>query len=490
MLRIVLGDQLFPAKYFDKKQKIFMAETWDLCTRYDYHKQKIYHTLASMRHFAELMEKKNFQVHYSKLDPNKKPTFLTLLSAYIKKHKVDKLVIVEPADQFMRSDLIDFAKKHHLNIELEPNPSFMIDVNWFASYMEGRKRPFMKTFYEKIRRETGILMTGNKPLGGKFSFDSDNRKKLPKDFEPAPIKTMIPGAIEKQVIKLVNRYFHNHPGTLEQIWLPVTRAQALKQWRGFLNHRMEKFGDFQDALHPKNPFLYHSLISASMNIGHLLPEEIIEDACAVHEDGQIPLNSTEGFVRQILGWREFIRLIYESYSSRLYETNHFNHQRQLTPSWYHGTTGLPPMDDAIHHAQAYGYCHHIQRLMVAANLMNLCEIEPTQAYRWFMEMFVDVGDWVMAANVFGMGLMSDGGIFATKPYIAGSNYIRKMSHYSKGPWCDIWDGLYWRFVHNKRDVLTGNPRLSLMVKSFDKMDTVRRKKILRDADHFLSEHTF
>ena len=217
--------------------------------------------------------------------------------------------------------------------------------------------------------------------------------------------------------------------------------------------------------------------------------ELVNDVEKLYREGEIPLNSAEGFIRQLIGWREFCNQIYRNYETRLYNTNFFNHKRKMKESWYEGTTGIEPLDVAIKQAKKYGYCHHIERLMVLANFMNLAQIDPSEVYKWFMEMFVDSGDWVMAANVFGMGLMSEGGIFATKPYISGSNYIRKMSHYPKEEWCDVWDGLYWGFVGNNFEYIKGNPRMGMTIKNYERMDPVRRRKFSKLRSLFLDEHT-
>ena len=233
--------------------------------------------------------------------------------------------------------------------------------------------------------------------------------------------------------------------------------------------------------------VFHSLLSPYLNMGLLTPEEVLDKATARADD--IPLPSLEGFVRQVIGWREFVRGIYREFSDRQESSNFWDHERELTDAWYHGTTGIPPLDDTIRTAQRLGWTHHIPRLMVMGNLMTLCEIRPASAHRWFMEMYVDSSEWVMGPNVYGMGLYSDGGIFATKPYICGSNYLRKMSDYPKGDWCDIVDGLYWRFIDKHRDFFESNPRLALMPRALDRLDDDRRRCIFAAAEEFLDRHT-
>jgi deoxyribodipyrimidine photolyase-related protein len=283
-------------------------------------------------------------------------------------------------------------------------------------------------------------------------------------------------------------------------WLPTTRRQALAWLGEFLRKRFDLFGPYEDALSTRDPFLFHSVLSPVLNLGLLTPHEVLKRALrhAAHE--AIRLNSLEGFVRQIIGWREFVRGIYRLYSDKQERANFFGHERKLTNAWFDATTGLRPLDDVITKALRFGWAHHIERLMVAGNLMTLCEIEPGEAHRWFMEMFVDSSDWVMAPNVFGMGIFSDGGTFSTKPYICGSNYIRKMGDYPKprpeelvegtgGNWCEVMDGLYWRFVDRNREFFRGQARMAQVVGTLDRMNAGRRRHIVEVAERFLARAT-
>jgi len=231
------------------------------------------------------------------------------------------------------------------------------------------------------------------------------------------------------------------------------------------------------------------MLSPIINLGLITPATLIRETLDFAKTNKIPLNSLEGYVRQIIGWREFMRGIYQNYEERLLNTNFFNHQRKLSKSWYDGTTGIVPLDHAIKNCLQFGYTHHIERLMVVCNLMNLSGVHPVQVYKWFMEMYVDSSDWVMAPNVMGMGLFSDGGIFATKPYICGSSYILKMSDYPKGEWCEVMDGLYWKFIEDHKDFFLKNYRLAMMAKLLEKMDSVRKKRIFSKANIFIQANT-
>jgi len=255
----------------------------------------------------------------------------------------------------------------------------------------------------------------------------------------------------------------------------------------FIEQRLAEFGPYEDAISSRSMTVFHSLLTPCLNIGLLTPDEIVERV--LQRADSVPLQSIEGFVRQVIGWREFVRGIYREFSEAQEQANFWSHERELTDAWYDGGTGLPPLDDAIRTARRYGWLHHIQRLMVLGNLMTLSEIRPQSAHRWFMEMFVDSSEWVMGPNVYGMGLYSDGGLFATKPYICGSNYLLKMSDYRKGPWCEVVDGLYWRFIDIHRDFFAGNPRLAIMPRALDRLGATRRESIFGAAEEFLQRAT-
>jgi deoxyribodipyrimidine photolyase-related protein len=358
----------------------------------------------------------------------------------------------------------------------------------FSAYIAGKPRPSMAEFYKWQRRRLGILVDRDgSPVGNRWSYDHENRKRLPAATTPPGIRW--PGADQHvtEVIDLVEATFPDHPGSAREFRWPTTRAQAIAWLDDFIDERLEHFGPYEDALTQRSDTLFHSLLSPYLNIGLITPDEVIRRVAALAD--QAPMQSIEGFVRQVIGWREFVRGIYRHFGDVQETANFWSHDRQMTASWYDGTTGIPPLDDTIGTVRRTGWAHHIQRLMVLGNLMTLCEIRPRLAYRWFMEMFVDSSEWVMVPNVYGMGLFSDGGVFATKPYICGSNYLLKMSDYKRGPWCDIVDGLYWRFIDKHRKFFATNPRLALMPKMFDRLDTGRRSSILAAAEAFVGRHT-
>jgi deoxyribodipyrimidine photolyase-related protein len=291
------------------------------------------------------------------------------------------------------------------------------------------------------------------------------------------------------VSKLVEQLFEGHPGHAKDFWLPTTRVEASGWLDDFLVKKFEHFGEFEDAIHPDEFSVFHSVLSPVINLGLLTPNEVVKRTLRFAKENKTPMNSLEGFIRQVIGWREFVRGIYQNFSEKQDSENFFKHEGKLSKVWYTGQTGIVPLDDSIKKTIKFGYAHHIERLMVIGCLMLLSQVHPREAHRWFMEMYVDSSDWVMGPNVYGMSQFSDGGIFATKPYICGSNYILKMSSYKKGPWCEVWDGLYWKFVSEKFQFLAKNPRLSMMVAMWGKKSKSEQKALLSAADGFIQRVT-
>lgn len=495
-LGLVLGNQLFPIKHFKGLgvDALFMAEDHELCTHFKYHKHKILLFLVAMRRYRDELRSKGLVVDYHELPerPLKKTSYLETLKSTLKNHHVEELIVYEIEDKFFEERILALEKQLKIKVTVKTSPFFIVTRDEFRDYIESVKRPFMKTFYERLRKKHAILMDNGKPCGGKFSFDSDNRNKLPAKVDPPPLKGKDPQEIPhyQEVSHLIETHFKNHPGKVENFWAATSRKEALAVLDGFIKERLPSFGTYQDAITSRSDFVFHSVVSPYINMGLILPDEVIAKVEKEYRANKnIPLNATEGFIRQVLGWREFVRGIYQEFDEVQQTTNYWQHERKLTKDWYDGTTGIPPLDDAIEKAIRLGYNHHIERLMVVSNLMLLSEIHPQEVYRWFMELFIDSSDWVMGPNVFGMGQFSDGGIFATKPYICGSNYLLKMSDYKKGPWCQIVDGLYWRFIENHKAFFVSNPRLGMMVRTLEKMDKGRKKEIFTAAEEFLKKKT-
>ena len=486
---LILGNQLFPHKHLRKYKNstIFMCESFDLCTFQKHHKLKLILFLSSMRSYADELKKNKFKVNYIDLKKDFKISYEKKLEKFIKKNKFEELISFEIEDKFFEKKISTLCKKNKIKLTFIQSPMFLNSRDEFKNYLSKTKKPFMANFYKIARAKTDILMENNKPKGGKWSFDEDNRKKLPKDIKIPEMITAKETKHTKALKQQINTIFKNHPGQVDNFWLPTTYDDAVKWLDYFINKKFNLFGDYEDAVDTNNNFLFHSVLSPMINLGLLTPDLIIERVRKV--ENKIKINSYEGYIRQIIGWREFIRGIYQNYDQQLEENNFFQHKNSLTKKWYDGTTGLDPLDHSIKNAQKYGYTHHIERLMVLCNIMNLCEIKPNEVYNWFMEMFVDSSDWVMSPNVYGMGLFSDGGIFSTKPYICGSSYFMKMMNFKRGDWNDIMDGLYWRFINKNRKFFQSNPRLNMMVNIYDKMNTERKNHIIKKANQFIRDNT-
>jgi len=354
-------------------------------------------------------------------------------------------------------------------------------------FREDKKSFFQTTWYKQQRKRLNILLDDDdKPLGGKWTYDTENRKKYPKKKLPPAIHW--PTATEHwtEAVDYTETNYPDNPGKVDKSPLYPTTHQAAEDWfRQFLDYRFYDFGAYEDAIVTDQPYLHHSLLSPLINVGLILPSDVIEQSLAFAESEDIPINSTEGFVRQIIGWREFIRGMYVCKGRYSRTVDYWGFEREMPAQFYDGTTGIPPVDDAIKQTLATGYCHHIERLMVLGNFMLLCEINTESIYKWFMEFYIDAYDWVMVPNVYGMSQFADGGTFATKPYISGSNYIRKMSNYPKGDWQGVWDGLFWRFIDKHQDLFKSNPRTSMLYYSFQKMSDEKKEGHLRLAEEFL-----
>lgn len=489
---VVLGNQLFPPECLGncRDAVIFMAEDAGLCTYVKHHQQKIVLFLAAMRSYADELRTAGFEVRYFPLDAEDDTSYEDRLARVVSELECSELMHFEVEDKPMEKRLVDFCEQRSIERTELQSPMFLAARDDFRQFADGRSRLLMGDYYRRQRQRTGILVDEDgQPEGGKWSFDEANRKKLPKSVTPPEIAAAARTRHVDDTIAVVERHFADHPGRAEDFWWPTTREQARDWLRDFLDERLAEFGPYEDAISQRSATVFHSVLSPSLNVGLLTPGEVIDAVLERHAAGDLPIESVEGFVRQVLGWREFVRGVYRLHGDEQESTNFWDHERELTDDWYRGTTGIVPLDDAIETSLRLGWAHHIQRLMVIGNLMTLCEIRPAAAWRWFMEMYVDSSEWVMGPNVYGMGIFSDGGLFATKPYICGSNYILKMSDYGKGDWCTTVDGLYWRFIDKHRDFFASNPRLALMPKALDRLETARKKKIFAAAEAFLDAFT-
>ncbi|RYY08498.1 MAG: cryptochrome/photolyase family protein, partial [Chitinophagaceae bacterium] len=332
--------------------------------------------------------------------------------------------------------------------------------------------------YQRLSRKI-LLDSSNKPMGGKWSLDAENRLRYPKDLKPPAINFHSRNDHYKDAIEYTEQHFGQNYGNLDVGFLfPSTHAESKTWLKNFLKHRFADFGPYEDAIVSDEHILHHSVLTPMLNTGLLTPQYVMDEVMEYASNHEIPLNSLEGFLRQIMGWREYIRAVYEFKGVEERTKNFWGFKRKIPESFWTASTGIDPVDGTIRKILDTGYTHHIERLMIMGNFMLLCEFDPDEVYRWFMELFIDAYDWVMVPNVYGMSQFADGGLMSTKPYISGSNYIIKMSDYKKGPWQEIWDALFWRFMHVHRKFFLSNPRLGMLIKSFDKMAPEKRNSLL------------
>ena len=491
---LILGNQLFPIEYIKKTKvsKVFMAEDFGLTTNHKHHKLKILMFLWSMRQYRDNLIKNGYTVFYHSIDEESfHDKYENKLLKVIKNHNIEKLKYFEIEDIDFEDKITNFVNQKNIDYQIFQSPMFLNSRREFFEFAKTQKKLIrMASFYQKMRIKMNILIDqSDKPLGGKWSYDEDNRKKIPKNTLLPKIPD-IKNHRDINDLKLkINLKFNDHPGSADNLWIPTNREASLSWLDNFFKEKFFNFGNYEDAIISENNFLFHSAISPILNMGLLTPDEVIEKALNFANLNSIPINSLEGFIRQIIGWREFIRGIYHYKGEEEQASNFWKHNRKLTDDWYNGTTGITPLDDAIKDCLKYGYTHHIPRLMIICNIMNISKIDPNEIYKWFMEMFVDSSDWVMVPNVYGMGTFADGGIFATKPYSCGSNYILKMSNYKKDEWCDIVDGLYWMFMSDNISFFKSNPRLAILVKSLERMNEDRKDMIFKKALNFIENKT-
>lgn len=484
---VVFPDQLFADHPgLQAGRPVFLVEEQLFFRDYHYparfHKQKLILHRAALRAYQERLRTQGFTVHYLayRADPQMAYLFDPLRQAGI-----EVVYWADPVDDILSRRLARWTRHWGLRACVLNTPKFLSPPDWLDAFFANQRRYNLTSFYIAQRQRLQILVDGGKPVGGKWSFDPENRKKIPRGLViPRPAEV---GAnpYTREAVAYVARHFGDHPGNGEQGLYPVTHTDA-EAWLGdFLTHRFALFGDYEDAMVGQETLLFHSLLTPMLNTGLLTPQQVIDAALAHAATYPVPLNALEGFIRQIIGWREFMRVIYLREGVNQRNRNFWAHHRPLPDSFYRGTTGIDPLDTVIRRVLAGAYCHHIERLMVVGNLMLLCEIHPDAVYQWFMEFFIDAYDWVMVPNVYGMSQYADGGLITTKPYLSGSNYIRKMSDFPAGRWCGIWDGLYWRFVAKHRDFFAAHPRLAVMAKLVTRLDRAKLQAHLDQAEAFL-----
>lgn len=485
-INLIFPNQLFEDHPLLKNEgDFYLIEEHLYFKELKFHKQKIAFHRASMKFFQTSLEENDVRVIY--IESEDELSDIRNFNSEIEKKGITKINVVAPSDDWLERRLKKVCENIKLNVL--DSPQFINNKNDLAEFFNPEKKFYFQTaFYKQERIRLNILVDQDgKPEGEKWTFDSENRKKYPKIKIPPSLYFPETSAIWKEALKYTEENFKNNPGELSQDRLyPITHQESQQWLQQFFDYRFHDFGIYEDAIVQKESYLNHSILSPLINSGLLQPIDVVNQTLIFAKKNNIPLNSLEGFIRQIIGWREFMHGMY-LYKGRFSRTqNYFNFTRKIPKSFYDGTTGILPIDETIQKVLKNAYCHHIERLMILGNFMLLCEFDPKEVYRWFMELFIDAYDWVMVPNIYGMSQFADGGTFATKPYLSGSNYIKKMSDYPTGDWEKIWDGLFWRFVGTQEEFFKKNPRVSMMHYSYQKMDPEKKKNHLKNAEDFLN----
>ena len=498
-LIVVLGDQLdLEASAFDGFETgvdaVWMAEVAEESTHVWSSKPRTALFLAAMRHFALALQSAGRVLHYTRLDdPGNAGSLQSQLEADILRLRPARLVMTAPGDWRVLQAIKAVAEAMGLPLDIREDRHFFCSVREFAAHAKGRKSLRMEYFYREQRKRHGVLMNGDEPVGGQWNFDAENREAFGPTGPGAvpPRTTFAPDALTREVISLVNTRFADHPGKLESFAWPVTRSQALQALQAFITERLPLFGRYQDAMWPGDPWLYHAHLSAALNLKLLNPREVVAQAQAAYHDGRASLASVEGFIRQILGWREYVRGIYWTQMPGYLDRNALGAQENLPPWYWTGATDMACLRDALAQTLTHGYANHIQRLMVTGLFALMLGVDPQQVHAWYLAVYVDAVEWVELPNSLGMSQYADGGVMGSKPYVATGKYIQRMSPHCKGCRYDPaqrsgdnacpFTTLYWDFLMRHEPVLASNPRMALQVKNVARLTDEQKQAVSQRA---------
>ena len=486
-INIIFPNQLFEeSNLFLNKKKTYLIEEHLFFKQFNFHKQKLVFHRSSMKNYENYLLSKGIDVAYIETKNQESD-----IRIFLDKINVTEINIYHPEDNWLEKRIKKSCKKNNIKINIEENPLFLTAHDDLLPFFNPEKKKLFQTsFYKSQRKKMKILIDNDQnPVGGKWTYDDMNRHKFPKNKKtPTLDYSKLQSKNYRDSVNYVQKNFTENFGIINDIQLYPTDFKTSRLWfNDFLKTRFDEFGIYEDAVLIGESIINHSVLSPLINSGLLNPKYVVKNSLEFYKKNKIPINSTEGFIRQIIGWREFIRGVYVSKGSEERTKNYWNFDRKIPKSFYEGNTGIDPIDDTIKKVEKSAYGNHIERLMILGNFMVLCEFDPDEVYKWFMEVFIDSYDWVMVPNVYGMSQFADGGLMSTKPYISSSNYIIKMSDYKKGEWSDIWDGLFWSFMDKQRDFFKKNPRMRMLISSFDKMDSLKKEKLLMDAHNFLIE---
>jgi len=507
-LRLILADQLtHSVSALDgidvDNDVILLAEVRSEASYVKHHKKKIIYLFSAMRHFARELQQKGYQVHYTYYDAQDNQGSLAAeVAQRLTQYGCDKVVCTFPGEYRVHQDMLSWSNSLTCPVEIRADNRFIATIEEFATWADGKKQLRMEFFYREMRRKLDCLLHDGQPEGGKWNYDADNRAKLPKDIQLPQNTQFAPDAITLEVIELVKTHFGDHFGDWGNFHYGVTREQALIVLDTFINERLINFGQYQDAMMQDEPWLFHSHISFYLNSGLLTAYEVVarvEQVYYVHAQDptlpQIPLNSVEGFIRQVIGWREYVRGLYWFVMPDYVNKNHLNATRKLPEFFWTGKTKMNCMAQCIKDTKEHAYAHHIQRLMVLGNFALLTGLSPEEVNEWYLIVYGDAYEWVELPNVSGMALYADGGVLASKPYAASGAYINKMSNYCKhceykltvktGEGACPFNYLYWDFLYRHREVLSNNHRMGMIYRTMDKMAPEKLDAAIADANTFL-----
>ena len=500
-LILVLGDQLSPAlsslRGADPSHTtILMAEVLAEATYVKHHKKKIALVFSAMRHFAEELRKAGWKVAYTRLDDAENTQSLSgEVARALRLTRARRVIVTEPGEWRLDHEIRGWSIKLGVPVEIRTDERFFASRAKFAEWASGRKVLRMEYFYRAMRAAAGILMDGDMPAGRRWNFDAENRKRLPRDAVPPAVARSEPDKITREVLDLVEKRFADHPGSLTPFWFAVTRCDAEAAFAAFLADGLPMFGDFQDAMSSQHRFLYHAVISPYLNCGLLDPRAVCEAAEAEYRAGRAPLNAVEGFIRQILGWREYVRGVYWSNMPGYAEQNALDAGRALPDFYWTGKTEMACLRAAIGQTLEEAYAHHIQRLMITGTFALLAGVRPQELHEWYLAVYADAYEWVELPNTLGMSQFADGGLLASKPYAASGAYIDRMSDYCGACAYDVreksgskacpFNYLYWDFLARNRQTLGRNGRLQPVYRAYERLDTTRRSAMAHSAKTFL-----
>ncbi len=457
-----------------KNVRVYLIEDPLLFSQYRFHKQKLVLHRASMKAYEQCLRSEGYDVCYVEYHE----AYDGWITHMLAQETCERVHVMDVVDDWLHKKIVKEVG-NAAELIIHDSPLFFLTDAEVKTYWGIDSKHLHHHFYIWQRKRMNVLVHEGKPVGGAWSFDKENRKRLPPHEVVPPVHRYERSSYVEEALGYVAQHFADHYGALDEFNYAVTHEEAKHALTMFLKERFAKFGVYEDAMSVQHPVLFHSVLSPYLNNGLLTPHEVLDAVLHYAEHHDTPLSSLEGFVRQLIGWREYIRMVYVCDGARMRNQNVLNAHRPLPESWWQGTTNLLPIDEAITTLDRSAYTHHIIRLMVVGNMMTLLGINPHDGYRWFMEWYIDAYDWVMVPNVYGMALFADGGTMTTKPYLSSSNYLKKMSDYPKGEWQKVWDALYWKFVDTHRDLLMKQQRASFAVRMFDRLSKEKREECER-----------